>query len=75
MDTETKELAKSAYNGTLATKLKQNMEFSMRGIAVGAICGFILSTITGGGKMKLMMLGGLAGGGAGYILSKIIKKS
>lgn len=64
---EIEKTIKSIQDGTIGTTIKTNMQKVFLGVAYGAIVGFVVSTITGGGKIRMVVLGALAGGSLGYM--------
>ncbi len=69
MDKETLAAIENINSGGLAEKIKQNTKYAATGVAIGAVAGFLLASLTGNGKLMFSALGAVAGGGIGYITS------
>lgn len=57
------------YSGSLSKKLKQNSSYTLTGVGVGAIAGFILASFFGKSRLIWGLGGAAAGGLGGYVIS------
>lgn len=74
MDEETRQRMEQIYSGNLATSLKNNTKYAMTGVFVGLAIGVIVASFTGKSRLTLGLLGAVAGGSVGYIISPSEKK-
>ena len=67
-EAEIKKTVEDIQNGNLSTTIKTTIMKSLKGAAYGAVLGVVVSTIFGGGKIKMGILFGIAGASTGYLL-------
>lgn len=71
---EVSEIVQGIYSGSLAGKLKTNSSYSLTGVGVGAIGGWILASFFGKSKLIWAVGGGLIGAAGGYMVSNKLSK-
>lgn len=65
---EVAKTVEAVYSGSLTKKLKNNSSYSLTGIGVGAVGGFILASFFGKNRMFWAVGGAAIGGLGGYIM-------
>ncbi|KKS77429.1 MAG: hypothetical protein UV51_C0007G0027 [Candidatus Woesebacteria bacterium GW2011_GWC1_42_9] len=69
MEEEVQKTVEAIHNGTLADTLKQNMKYTITGIAVGIVAGILAATVLGKCRLCFGFWGAVGGGSIGYIIS------
>ena len=70
---EINEITQGITSGSLASKLKSRSSYSLNGIGIGAILGFMVATFTGKSKLLYMIGGAAVGGAGGYLMGNKLK--
>ena len=73
MDKKTQDAIEGINNGTFANQLKNNIKYTLTGLAIGGAIGIIVASLTGRCRLCFGFWGAIAGGSIGYISSKKIK--
>ncbi len=69
-DEKTQRVVENVMTGNLANQIKENMRYSVTGFIAGAVLGILIATIAGKCKICYGVIGGVIGGGTGYLISR-----
>lgn len=75
MDEKTTAVMEDLYNGNLATKMKNNLKYAATGAFIGLATGIIVASLCGKSRLAFGLLGAVAGGSVGYIVSPSKKQT